>query len=37
LNSGYFGFSWANWCDSSLGFNTIQCGYMSYGVLGGVK
>jgi len=37
LNSAYFGFTWANWCDSSLGFNTVQCGYMSYGVLGGVE
>jgi hypothetical protein len=37
LNSSFFGFTWANWCDSSLGFNTVQCGYMSYGVLGGVK
>jgi hypothetical protein len=37
LNSSYFGFSWANWCDASLGFNSTQCGYMSYGVLGGVE
>jgi len=37
LNSGFFGFTWANWCDSALGFNTVQCGYMSYGVLGGVE
>jgi hypothetical protein len=37
LNSAYFGFTWANWCDSSLGFNTVQCGYASYGVLGGVE
>ena len=37
LNSSSFGFSWANWCDASLGLNSIQCGYMSYGVLGGVE
>jgi hypothetical protein len=37
LNSSFFGFTWANWCDSSLGFNTVQCGYMSYGLLGGVE
>jgi hypothetical protein len=37
LNSSYFGFTWSNWCDSSLGFNPSQCGYMSYGVLGGVE
>jgi len=37
LNSGYFGFTWANWCDSSLGFNPSQCGYLSYGVMGGVE
>lgn len=34
LNSSYFGFTWANWCDSSLGFNTIQCAGMSFGVKG---
>jgi len=37
LNSAYFGFTWANWCDSSLGFNPSQCGYLSYGVMGGVE
>jgi hypothetical protein len=37
LNSTFFGFTWANWCDSSLGFNQTQCGYVSYGVLGGVE
>lgn len=37
LNSAFFGFSWANWCDSSLGFNQTQCGYLSFGLLGGVQ
>jgi len=37
LNSSFFGFTWANWCDSSLGFNPSQCGYLSYGVMGGVE
>jgi hypothetical protein len=37
LNSGFFGFTWANWCDAALGFNQVQCGYLSYGVLGGIK
>ncbi|HWY22226.1 MAG TPA: hypothetical protein VNX26_13455 [Candidatus Acidoferrum sp.] len=36
LNSSFFGFTWANWCDASLGFNQTQCGYLSFGVLGGV-
>jgi hypothetical protein len=34
LNSSFFGFTWANWCDSSLGFNTHQCGAMSFGLRG---
>jgi hypothetical protein len=34
LNSTFFGFTWANWCDSSLGFNANQCGYMSFGLRG---
>jgi hypothetical protein len=34
LNSSYFGFTWANWCDSSLGFNVNQCAGMSYGLIG---
>ncbi len=34
LNSSFFGFTWANWCDSSLGFNANQCGYMSFGLRG---
>jgi hypothetical protein len=34
LNSSFFGFTWANWCDSSLGFNANQCGYGSFGLRG---
>ncbi|HVI07796.1 MAG TPA: hypothetical protein VND65_05830 [Candidatus Binatia bacterium] len=34
LNSSYFGFTWANWCDSSLGFNQYQCGFLSFGLRG---
>jgi hypothetical protein len=34
LNSAFFGFTWANWCDSSLGFNSQQCGAMSFGLRG---
>ena len=34
LNSDFFGFTFANWCDSSLGFNQNQCAGMSFGVIG---
>jgi hypothetical protein len=34
LNSSFFGFSWANWCDSSLGFNVRQCADLSFGLMG---
>jgi hypothetical protein len=34
LNSSFFGFTWANWCDSSLGFNSQQCAAMSFGLRG---
>ena len=34
LNSSYFGFTWANWCDSDLGFNGNQCLGLSYGLTG---
>jgi hypothetical protein len=34
LNSAFFGFTWANWCDSSLGFNQYQCAAMSFGLRG---
>jgi hypothetical protein len=32
FNSSYFGYTWANWCDSSLGQNTEQCARMSFGL-----
>lgn len=34
LNSSFFGFTWANWCDSSLGLNTQQCADLSFGLVG---
>jgi len=34
LNSSYFGFTWANWCDSSLGLNSEQCRAISFGLVG---
>jgi hypothetical protein len=35
FNSSFFGFTFANWCDSSVaGFNPIQCGALSFGLLG---
>jgi len=34
FNSSFFGFTWANWCDSSLGLNGKQCNGLSFGVLG---
>ena len=34
LNSSFFGFTWADWCDSSLGFNSQQCAAMSFGLRG---
>jgi hypothetical protein len=34
LNSSFFGFTWANWCDSSLGLNKIQCAGLSFGLIG---
>jgi hypothetical protein len=37
LNSSYFGFTWADWCDSSLGLNPHQCNSLSFGVLGYVN
>ncbi len=37
LNSSFFGFTWANWCDPSLGFNSIQCAGLSFGVMGYAK
>ena len=37
LNSSFFGFTWANWCDSSLGFNQNQCNLLSYGLVGTIS
>ncbi|HWW16490.1 MAG TPA: hypothetical protein VN310_17665 [Candidatus Dormibacteraeota bacterium] len=35
FNSSFFGLTWANWCDSNVaGFNPIQCGALSFGLLG---
>ena len=34
FNSAFFGFTWANWCDSSLGFNQYQCAALSFGLRG---
>lgn len=34
LNSAFFNFDFADWCDSALGFNTIQCAGMSFGLRG---
>ncbi len=32
FNSTYFGFTWANWCDASLGQNSQQCARASFGL-----
>ncbi|HUO26952.1 MAG TPA: hypothetical protein VMU61_14890 [Candidatus Aquilonibacter sp.] len=37
LNSSFFGITWANWCDSFLGFNRKQCDLLSYGLVGTVS
>ncbi len=34
FNSAYFGFTYSNWCDSALGFNSMQCGLLSFGLVG---
>jgi len=34
LNSAFYGISWTNWCDPSLGFNIYQCRAGSYGLTG---
>jgi hypothetical protein len=34
LNSPFFGFTWANWCDSALGLNAQQCRAESFGLTG---
>lgn len=33
-NSVYFAETWANWCDSSIGLNTSQCDWLSFGLVG---
>jgi hypothetical protein len=37
FNSSFFGFNWANWCDSSLGLNGVQCGHLSFGIMGTIN
>jgi len=37
FNSSFFGFDWANWCDSSLGFDGQQCNGLSFGLMGTVN
>ena len=37
FNSSFFGFTWANWCDSSLGLNGQQCNGLSFGLMGTVN
>ena len=34
LNSAFFGFTWANWCDAALGLNSAQCRAGSWGLTG---
>jgi hypothetical protein len=34
LNSSFFGFTFTNWCDPSLGLGTNQCAGMSFGLIG---
>lgn len=34
FNSPFFGFTWANWCDASLGLSPAQCRALSYGLTG---
>jgi hypothetical protein len=34
LNSGFFGFTYTNWCDPSLGLDSNQCAGASYGLIG---
>lgn len=33
FNSAFFGFTWVNWCDPSLGQNSSQCAWGSWGLL----
>jgi hypothetical protein len=34
FNSAFFGFTWTNWCDPSLGQNPQQCADLSFGIYG---
>jgi hypothetical protein len=34
FNSSYFGFSWMNWCDPSIGINSKECAALSFGIMG---
>jgi hypothetical protein len=34
FNSAFFAFTWANWCDASLGLNSRQCSGVSFGLTG---
>jgi hypothetical protein len=34
FNSAYFGFTWTNWCDPSLGQNAQECAFGSFGLMG---
>lgn len=34
FNSSYFGYTYANWCDSSFGTTTQQCADLSFGLIG---
>lgn len=37
FNSSYFGFTYTNWCDSSLGLVKGQCRFGSFGLVGTAK
>lgn len=37
LNSPFFGFTWANWCDAALGLVNGQCRFGSFGLTGTAK
>jgi hypothetical protein len=37
LNSSFFGFTYANWCDSSIGLDLQQCSGLSYALMGTIN
>jgi hypothetical protein len=37
LNSSYFGYTFANWCDASFGLNSNQCRAASFGLTGSAR